>query len=584
MERQAGPSRVSRQVLEQRLRAVDGRGYPAYKQLEGVYEFPTFLLFIDHVQGDPFAAPSRLRVRVPQRLAGFPPELYRTPVRRVALEDFIARQFAAAIRRLVKGSRGTGKSGLVAVDAGGQEVLERTAAVVTPDYVEVRFVAGLPAAGRRCLGREAMAMLLQEVPSVVEAALFARALDRSAMERHVAVVEDAEHLRAQLAERGLVAFVADGSVLPRESGVSPRPLRGPQVVPFESPPELRVELEAPNRGVVVGMGVPKGVTLVVGGGYHGKSTLLAALQAGVYNHVPGDGREYVVTVRDAVKVRAEDGRRVAGVDISPFITNLPLGVSTTSFSTENASGSTSQAANIVEALEIGTSLLLMDEDTCATNFMIRDERMQLLVPKEKEPITPFIDQVRNLLDEHGVSTVLVIGGSGDYFDVADTVISMEYYRPRVVTAQAKAIAAADPSKRIKEAGFQFGPVVHRAPDPASLQPYRRARLKAGARGLEEVEFGYERIDLSAVEQLVDVSQTEAIADILVYALREGYVDGRRPLREVLELVERDVDARGLDVISPWRGQHPGEYARPRRQEVAAALNRLRTLQVRQVRP
>ena len=153
-------------------------------------------------------------------------------------------------------------------------------------------------------------------------------------------------------------------------------------------------------------GFPQGITLIVGGGFHGKSTLLNALEAGVYNHKPNDGRELVITDPDVVKIRAEDGRSVSGVDISPFINNLPFGQETTQFSTENASGSTSQAANIMEALECEELLrMLVDEDTAATNFMIRDQRMQQLIAKDKEPITPFIDRVRQLYNEHNVSTI-----------------------------------------------------------------------------------------------------------------------------------------------------------------------------------
>ncbi len=381
----------------------------------------------------------------------------------------------------------------------------------------------------------------------------------------------------------LASFVAEGAVLPRASGNSDRPLSTGRVVPFVAPPELRVTLPAPNRGSITGMGIPEGITLIVGGGYHGKSTLLLAIERGVYNHIPDDGREYVVARRDAVKVRAEDGRRVAQVDISPFINNLPFGQDTTAFSTENASGSTSQAANIVEALEAGTSLLLIDEDTSATNFMIRDARMQQLVAKECEPITPFIDQVRNLHNQHGVSTIIVMGGSGDYFDVADTVVCLEAYVPHLVTAEAKAIAASLPTQRRQESGASFGPLRQRVPLPESVDPTRRGRTKVDARGTAGIRFGSEDIDLQDVEQLVDFSQTEAIGDILVYSLHRDYLDGRATLREVLSQVFKDIEREGLDVISPFHGQHPGNYALPRPQEVAAALNRLRTLAVRQIR-
>ncbi|HEX2986970.1 MAG TPA: ABC-ATPase domain-containing protein [Chloroflexota bacterium] len=572
-----------RNSLEQRLRSIDRRGYPAYKELAGAHEFPNYTLYIDHVQGDPFAAPSMLRVRVPQQVADFPATLYSSPVRRVALEDYLTRQFAAAIRRHVKGSRGTGKSGRISVDVGGQEILERTSCVVNGRFVEIRFSAGLPAAGRTVLAGEAIAMFYQEIPRLVEASLRYSALNPQSVQTHVEVAEDDRALREQLEGMGLVAFVADGAILPRESGVSARPMAADRAVPFASPPQLQVELQAPNRGKIPGMGIPAGITLIVGGGYHGKSTLLSALQMGVYDHIPGDGREYVVTRTDAVKIRAEDGRRVERVNVSPFISNLPFQKDTTAFSTDNASGSTSQAANIVEALEAGSRLLLMDEDSCATNFMIRDEKMQKLVPKEREPITPLIDQVRSLFDEHGVSTLLVMGGSGDYFEVADTVISLDSYRPKVVTDRARQIASEDPSPRRQEAAGGFGRIVERIPLAESLNPYRGERVKVRARGMENIQFGDENIDLDDVEQLVDPSQSVAIANMLLYALNRGYLDNRTTLRRLLERIYGDLASGGLDAISPFRGErHPGDYAMPRMQEVAAAINRLRTLAVRQV--
>jgi predicted ABC-class ATPase len=328
------------------------------------------------------------------------------------------------------------------------------------------------------------------------------------------------------------------------------------------------------------MGIPRGVTLIVGGGYHGKSTLLAAIERGVYNHIPGDGREFVVTDAAAVKVRAEDGRRIAGVDISPFIANLPFGIDTRSFTTDNASGSTSQAANIIEALEAGARVLLVDEDTAATNFMIRDHRMQELIAKEHEPITPFIDKVRLLYQDYGVSTILVMGGSGDYFDVADTVIAMENYRPWDATERAKEIARKYAAERRPEGGERFGSITPRIPLPDSLDPSKgRREVSLKARGLKTILFGREEIDLSAVEQLVDDSQVRAIAQALYYA-REKYMDGRRTMKEILDAVMRDIDEQGLDVLDPRR---MGDYARFRRFELAAALNRLRTLRVKMAR-
>ncbi|MHB9112241.1 MAG: ABC-ATPase domain-containing protein [Thermoleophilia bacterium] len=568
--------------LRQKLQKIDGRGYKAYRDLAGSYDFPRFTLFVDYIQGDPYASPSRIRVRVPRGAANFNDSLLDNRVRRVAFQDYLARVFSRAIRRFVKGKRGTGKSGFIGVDSGGQEILERTAAVASDDYLEVRFVAGLPADGRRCLAAEAAAMLLEEVPRLVEASLFVAAVDEQDLREHVESAEDQDWLRRRLPDLGLTAFVADGSVLPRESGVKDLPLANGNVVVFGSPAELRVEVDLPNKGPVTGMGIPEGVTLIVGGGYHGKSTLLAALERGVYSHLPGDGRDLVACRADAVKIRAEDGRRVERVDISPFISNLPFANDTTSFCTDNASGSTSQAANIIEALEAGSKLLLIDEDTSATNFMIRDELMQQLITRDREPITPFIDQVRNLYREHAVSTIMVMGGSGDYFEVADTVIAMDAYKPGVVTARAREIAAARHDRRKREGGEDFGSLRGRVPLAQGINPRRGGKEKVAARGLRTIMFGKQTVDLSLVEQIVDRSQTRAIGALVWYGLRQGYFNGEASLGEVLDRMLADVEAAGLDIISPYEstGLHPGDYALPRRFEVVAMLNRMRSFQVR----
>ncbi|MCG0278626.1 MAG: ABC-ATPase domain-containing protein [Thermanaeromonas sp.] len=567
----------NKEQLSRLLNSIDGRGYKAYKELHGVYQIDYFTMYFDYIQGDPFASPSRVRIRVDHKKTAWPADLWSTRVRRIALEDFLARRVAKAIRALGPRHRGTGKSGLLFIDSGGQEILPRTAMIISPDFVEVRLSLGLPARGRTILGREAAEMLFGDIPRIIEEGLLCRGpRDLEEARRHVAVAEDQEALREQLKPAGLVAFVGNGAILPRRSGISQLPLPAEKAIPFVSPPTLEVELKAPNAGPIRGMGIPQGITLIVGGGFHGKSTLLRALERGVYNHIPGDGRELVVTLADAVKIRAEDGRRVEKVDISPFINNLPYGQDTKAFSTEEASGSTSQAANIIEALEIGTSLLLLDEDTSATNFMIRDHRMQQLVAKEKEPITPFIDRVKHL-KEMGISTIMVVGGSGDYFDVADTVIMMDGYIPRDVTSQAKEIAAKFVTHRQQEGG-PFGRLRPRIPLKESFDPRRRGKTKIKAHGVDEITFGYEDIDLSYVEQLVDPSQTRAIGDIIRY-LSERYCDNRRTLKELIHLVLEDINRKGLDIISPFYGQHPGDYALPRPQEIAAAINRLRTLKV-----
>lgn len=561
--------------LRQKLHKIDGRGYKAYKEIRGSYRFDQFTLFIDYVQGDPFASPSRLRVRVPQSTARYPTDTFARRSRRIGLENYLTAVFHAAARKISE-KRGSGKSGLITIDAPGQEMLERTAMRVTPAFVEASFAVGLPAAGRRVLGRQAAAMLCDDLPLIVAAALLYAANDPEMIARYTAAAEDADFLRDKLGEMGLVAFVADGAILPRRSGVDPRPLSGNHVIPWQSPPALRVTVELPNAGAVTGTGIPPGVTLIVGGGFHGKSTLLNALEAGVYNHKPDDGRELAVTVDTAVKIRAEDGRSVAGVDISPFINNLPFGRDTRQFSTENASGSTSQAANIMEALELGAKLLLVDEDTAATNFMIRDRRMQQLIAREKEPITPFIDRVRQLYAEHDVSTILVIGGSGDYFDVADLVIGMDTYVPQDLTAAAKEIAAAEQLQREREVGAAFGPIRQRVPVPRSLNARKGKRaVNVKVHGRHTIQFGVETIDLSAVAQLVDPSQTRAIAAAMQVA-KEKYMDGKRPLAQILDLVMADVAREGLPVLAD---RPDVDFAAFRKFELGTAVNRLRTLKI-----
>jgi predicted ABC-class ATPase len=393
------------------------------------------------------------------------------------------------------------------------------------------------------------------------------------------VCEDQDFIRNILKENKLVSFIRNGSILPRKSGISDSPLPESEAVAFKSPPQLETTLNAPNAGKITGMGIPPGVTLIIGGGFHGKTTLLKAVERGVYDHIPSDGREYCVTVDSAVKIRAEEGRSIQKVNISPFISNLPFGRDTIEFSTANASGSTSQAANIMESLECGTELLLLDEDTSATNFLIRDEIMQKIVPKQKEPITPFIDQVHNIYQKFGTSSILVMGGSGDYFEVADTVIMMDSYQPFLVTEKARKIIRDRKDLRAKETPGPFKPVTERIPQPSSINPYRRGRKKVKSRGLDNIIFGFHDIDLSAVEQIVDTSQVNAISDIIIYALGKEYIDGKNTLTDALGRVFKDIEKYGLDIISEFRGQHPGSYALPRKLEVASALNRLRTLKV-----
>ncbi|WP_144744371.1 ABC-ATPase domain-containing protein [Enorma burkinafasonensis] len=570
--------------LERRLRAIDGRGYSAYKSLKGAYDFGPFVLSIDHVQGDPFAAPSQVSVCVSAEAAEFPSDLIDAPHRRVALEDLLVRRFAAEAARASFTVRGSGKSGLIATSAPGPEVLERSACEVADDgSVTLRLEAGFPAHGRTVDARALGRMLLDLIPACAERALVcdrnALAAARSAAE----LADDQLAVRRELERRGLVAFVADGSVLPRASGVSARPLAG--AVPFEAPESLSVTLDLPHRGQTRGMGIPRGVTLVVGGGYHGKSTLLKALQEGIYDHVLGDGRELVITDATAMKVRSEDGRPVTAVDVSPFIANLPDGRDTARFSTLDASGSTSQAAATVEAIEAGARVLLIDEDTSATNFMVRDELMASVVAAEREPITPFVERVRGLWERQGVSSIIVVGSSGAFFPVADTVILMDRYRAADATERVRVVCTArgleapegdsdvvgdrDRAVRVGVSGARG-----RERDRGAARSGAGRGLKVRTQGLDGFSVGSGTVDLRRTEQLVDPEQVRALAQLMRAIVERGLADGRRPVAELAaDLIER-VRRRGWREISP-HGEVACGLALPRPQDLCACIDRWR---------
>lgn len=598
------------------LERIDGRGYPAYKDVRGGYDFGDFQLYVEHVQGDPFAAPSRMRVQVPAAVLEVPEGLWDAPHRRTALEDVVLRRFARALASFSMRAGGSGKSGVLATASPGPEVLSRSACEVHGGAVTLRFEAGLPARGRTVDGRAAARMLLDFVPACIDRTLFA---DDGLLEQAWAAVELADDQRAareQMEGLGLVGFVANGSVLPRESGVSTRPMA--DALPFESPEEQRVVLHLPHRGDVAGMGIKRGVTLIVGGGYHGKSTLLQALQDGVYDHVAGDGRELVLTDSSAVKLRAEDGRAVSGVDISLFIRDLPGGRDTSRFSTVDASGSTSQAASTVEALEVGARTLLIDEDTSATNFMVRDALMEAVVAREFEPITPFAERVRDLWGQAGVSCVIVAGSSGAYFSVADCILQLDRYRVVDITSHARAVcehldAPATPRAEAFElpaAGHALGAAFGGAYDSGVRGAGREAvveggregsrhghgrehggraagrdgglrgrgaadgRIKVRSSGCDSLQVGGGAADVRLVEQLVDPAQARAIAQLVRLGLQRGVLVLGNSVVSAVSKLEALLDREGFSVLAE-RGDVPCDLARPRPYELAAVLNRWR---------
>ena len=561
--------------LRSLLNRIDHRGYPAYKDTRGAYQFPGYILSIDHVQGDPFASPSKVSVRVAGRTAGFPRELYGGDYQRIALQDELTRQFGRRAEQFAFKAKGSGKSGLISVSRCSQEVLERTACRIDPKSGDIvlRMEIGFPANGRTINARELEKILFDFVPECVKYALFYKNMDAKRLRTIVDLAEDQHYIREMLPQMGLCAFVANGSVLPRESGISPRPMKGG--VRFQSPKELEVTMELPHKGKITGMGIRKGITLIVGGGYHGKSTLLKALELGVYDHIAGDGREYVITDNTAVKLRAEDGRSIQKTDISMFINDLPNGKDTVGFCTEDASGSTSQAANVVESIEAGTSLLLIDEDTSATNFMIRDELMQRVIHRDMEPITPFIERIRELYVDYGISTVIVAGSSGAYFHVADTIIQMDRYVPKDITAYAKKEAKAYPAVSGPEAPAEQ-PDFHRCPRTA--KGFRENdRIKMKTMGRESVMINKESIDLRYVEQITDSEQVTALGYCMRYA-QKNIMDGKKDLRQIVDELERVIEKGTLAALCE-SSSSISCMAMPRRQEIFACFDRYRSLKM-----
>ncbi len=565
------------QELREALQQIHKKSYPAYKTLAGVYDYDNFTLSIDHVQGDPFASPSHLTACVPIKNAGFPKEYLQKAVMVTALEDYLLRQFAKEIVRFSHQAKGSGKSGVISIGRPGQEILSRSSCTIDNQAVKVRFYVGFPANGRTINSMELSNILLNYLPACIRQALFYKNLSAKEVEDTVFLAEDQEAIRLALKKSGLVAFVADGAILPRESGVSQHPMRS--AVPFASPESLRITLTLPHKGTITGMGIRKGITLIAGGGYHGKSTLLQALERGVYNHIAGDGREYVITDNTALKLRAEDGRSITNVDISLFINHLPNNADTTCFSTLDASGSTSQAANIIEGIEAGSHLLLIDEDTSATNFMVRDELMQQVIAREKEPITPFLERAQDLYEKADISTILVVGSCGSYFYIADTILQMDNYQPKDITNDVKKILVNYSAPATTAPNFQL-PDSHRSFTLGSNARQRKnyhgtgqviERLKVKLHGKDSFSVGNNTVNLRYVEQLIDDEQTAMLAQLIRLCL-ETYGNQTVTMDTLITFLRKELDEKGFAAVQT-HSYIPGSLAMPRIQEIHACFNR-----------
>lgn len=544
-------------LLTSILKKLEKQNYRAYQQIKGQYDFGDYTLYIDHVQSDPYASASRLRATRAWSLTGLDWLREKSPSYQRAARDFIARSFAEFAKQ----------ENSISISLSGQTVLDSTSVVFTDDGIELRFRMSLPAEGRDILAKKALNILTFHMPKFIRRATIERELDKDALIHHCEIIEDQDALRDQLADQGLVAFVANGSVLPRLAGNCDLPMK--DAVPFTAPSALEVTLTTPNQGEIRGLGIRQGITLIVGGGFHGKSTLLTALERSIYNHIPGDGRERIVTDGNAMKIRAEDGRCVHNLNLANYINHLPMGKNTSDFSTQDASGSTSQAAWLQESIEAGATTLLIDEDTSATNFMIRDERMQALVSKGDEPITPLVDRIGQLRDELGISTLVVMGGSGDYLDVADTVIQMHDYQAVDVTEKAQQVIAQHPTARRNECETPLATFPPRSFNRAALQKLLvEGKFRVSAKGVDALRFGKEFADISALEQLESASEVNAIG-WLWFQLAQLPGWSKNPAQEMAEMLTEH-----------WYTAMPnhGDLAKPRILDAMAALNRMRKSQ------
>ena len=404
-------------ALYQKIRSLQGKNYGLYKSLaDRSWDFGDFVLEFLHVQGDPYAPASRVMIKASLLMLGFPSEWGGTFERRLALSDYLYRRLSALVRE-----KYPDRDAAVVFDTAGPEMLVRNALWVDNGELRACLQVRLPGDGRKIQAEAAAEILTMVLPDLVSAALYNSGESKKdgvepELVEHYRVLAERKEILSQLEERGLCAFVPDGAVLPRASGLSELPMDG--AVPFVAPEEMAVTLVANGREIR-GMGIPKGITVISGGAFHGKSTLLQALTKSV------DGREGIVVSESAVRVGVEDGRSVRGTDLSQFVRDLPGGISTKNFTTACASGSTSEAANLMEAMEAGSDVFLIDEDSSAVNFLIRDVRVRKLLGDDREPLIPLTDRIREIKNR---SFILVAGACGDFLDLADNIIVMASYK------------------------------------------------------------------------------------------------------------------------------------------------------------
>lgn len=553
--------------LKNILQDINGEDYQSYKSIEGEFLFNDFILYVDHVQDSPSSPPSKIRVKISQELALFPKDTYSNRSREIALRDFITRRFYDSIQS-------SQTTAFISIDCPGQEILEKTTAFVDESFVELRFDINLPSLDDKVASNLLEEIFFIKLPEILNNSIIYKNLEKEALYQHIETSEDADFLRNELENLRLIAFVAEHSILPRNSSTSSLPMESNEAVPFESPNNLKMDVELPNKGQITGMGLPRGITLIVGEKDQGKSTLLKAIEMGIYNHIPGDGREFVVSNPNSVQIVAEEGRSIKNVDISSFISSHASGNDTHSYSTENASADISQAANVIEAVELGADVLLIDQDSSADNFLIPSPALSNSNDKLNEGFTTYVNQARNIFNGYMVSSILVIDSSENYFDIADFAIQMKDYKAYDIELEESQFTD---QNRVTNSDIFFGNIPERIPIVESLDlEIQEREMKISPNENKCIQFGSTIVNLNYLDQLISISQIKAIFETITYAKK--YMDGNKSLRQVTSLVMLDIGRSGLDALNPMLS---GEYAEFRKIELAAVINRIQSLKVEQ---
>ncbi len=576
--------------LKSLLYSISDEPYKKIQKLTGSFKFSDYVFEFIKIQGSPGANPGSIAtVKVSIEAGELPNQFLVSSQSRLAVADFMIRRFKQGIDQFAKQNRGKDGSGSFYTIELNQKMLERDSVLFSKNYIELRFIFSLPAKGTGgglFDAEQAWLMFKQELKAIVKYSLFYKEYDQATrilLNQFVDIQKKRQEIKHYMQLNSLCVFINNGALLPRQSGIDDRPATAIEMQNFQSPKTLQVDIPLSGNQIIQGMAIKEGITCITGGGYHGKSTLLQAILAGVYAHIPGDGREFIVTREDAVFIRAEEGRSIRNVDISPFIGQLPNGITTQQFSSDNASGSTSQAASIVETIESGSRFLLFDEDSCATNFLVRDELVKKVLSSTNEPIKPLYSMVRSMWKKHGISIIFVTGGLGVFLQKADTCLLMDNYQCKDITAKVRK----ELGEIAEEKEMQLDFSTHRQLSVDNFNPsYTNHRLKKQiAKRIKnlrnaprQLEYGMDLINLEALPQIAEAPQLLSIGYCLLM-LRKAMQEKANETQTIeywLQWLYKQIEQKGLSSLQP---DYPGTLSLPRKYEVAAAINRIRTLRV-----